>query len=554
MQRSLRVPKGKPRQSRWMVLACADKSFALSALIWGDGDVTATQTIAYDRPYSDLWRVLRDAPLDAGKYWLVGWRVRYALDRADFLGALERGEVRLPVACKGKNAGKHTGRVSMSSRILEVDIECGTHSIKLLDWGNYGVMHAPYADAQDSVVLSIAVTALRDYLLAAHAAGIRVNRTTAAQLGWAHARSGYLAGELFVNADPEARRLERLAYHGGRCEAFRLGEIPGTTYSLDVRACYATICLDERLPCQQLEEYRAGCAAEQIDTAGPDHWIADVIVQTDEADYPLRWHGSPIFPVGQFRTALPWPELRHALLRCRVVKVLRAARYRAGPVLRPYAKWYLAERAKQLPLRAPKSDMWLKALFNASLGYTAREKYEWQPWEIEIPWDYWIGIARSPENPEEACQAQKLGDETRWLRVAGEPREAMPFLHATICSYARVKLLEIFEAAVRQNILYCDTDGILTTRAGLDRLTLTKEAVLNLPFGLVERFKAGAAFINGQKNYSVGESVIHAGAIFTRQDRTRCKQVLTTTTGRRDESGRVHPFTMRCDDGINEMA
>ena len=161
--------------------------------------------------------------------------------------------------------------------------------------------------------LHLAVTALRDYLLAAHAAGIRVNRTTAAQLGWAHARSGYLAGELFVNADPESRRLERFAYHGGRCEAFRLGEIPGTTYSLDVRACYATICLDERLPCQQLEEYRAGCAAEQIDTAGPDHWIADVIVQTDEADYPLRWHGSPIFPVGQFRTALPWPELRHAL-------------------------------------------------------------------------------------------------------------------------------------------------------------------------------------------------------------------------------------------------
>ena len=153
-------------------------------------------------------------------------------------------------------------------------------------------------------------------------------------------------GEAGYNLDFASRELERAAYHGGRCEAFRLGVIPGTTYSLDVRACYATICRDERLPFVCVAEYLAGCDPERIDPDGDDHWIADVVIRTDKADYPLRWMGTPIFPVGQFRTALPWPELRRAVKSRSVVRVLRAARYEAAPVLRAYAEWYLHARAQ----------------------------------------------------------------------------------------------------------------------------------------------------------------------------------------------------------------
>jgi hypothetical protein len=149
----------------------------------------------------------------------------------------------------------------------------------------------------------------------------------------------------------------------------------------------------------------------------------------------------------------------------------------------------------------------------------------------------------------------------RWLRIAGEPREAMPFLHATICSYARVKLLEIFQIAGRENILYCDTDGILVTRNGAMRLIEDDGEHTKYLCGLVERFPCGSALIRGQKNYQVGDNVIHAGVVDVRLDKTRGKKVLTCATGRTDSDGRVHPFTMTCEDNggeserwTNEMA
>ena len=235
-------------------------------------------------------------------------------------------------------------------------------------------------------------------------------------------------------------------------------------------------------------------------------------------------------------------------MRGRVIRVLRAARYAVGPVLREYAEWYLSVRQCKKSCSVGGSVGWLKAMFNASLGYTAREKYEYQPWEVSIPFDYWIGIAKSPDDGLTAVQAQKLDTETRWLRIAGEPREAMPFLHATICSYARVKLLEIFQAAGRENILYADTDGILCTTEGARNLLRQSPGDGKYPLGLVERFSPGPARILGQKTYSVGDNVIAAGVVGTRKDKTLGKTVLVTTTGRRDADGRVRPFVFRCDD------
>lgn len=543
-QRYLRDLKGKESQLLWIACACGDTSFSLSVHLQGD-----VPFVSRDQPYRRLWSVLAKIDFLAGrKAWLIGWRMRYALERANFLRALDRGEVALPRHKKGKNEGKHTGKLTMSSRVLEVDVELGKNKIKILDWQNFGVEPAGYVDGSRGITLADAERVLRDYLAAAKEAGMQVSRTTAAQVGWAHARQTGLAGPLHCNLDLVSRRLERAAYHGGRCEAFRLGEIPGTTYSLDVASCYARICRERHLPCQLVEEYRAGCDVEMLHTEMDQQWIADVVVKTDQPDYPLRWGKTPIFPIGQFRTTLPWPELWHALNKGRVVKVLRAARYATAPVLRDYAAWYLRCRERLARQKTRLGAGWLKAVFNSSLGYSAREKYEWQPWDVEIPWQYWIGVARSPEDDDSAVQVQKLSDETRWLRVAGEPRESVPFLHATICSYARLALLEIFETAGRENVLYCDTDGVLATKAGADNLRSSQGRGDRFRFGLVERFAPGSARILGQKTYSVGGNVIAAGVVGARNSKTLGKVVLETPTGRVDSEGRVHPFEFRCED------
>jgi hypothetical protein len=566
----LREPKGKPTQERWIVAAWGKDGFELEVYWRADDGTPLIAPASCSGKYGELWDALSSVVLDGNKWWLIGHGTGYALDRANFTDALERGDVSLPKIARGKNKGKHGGKLTLSRRVTEVDICCGRNSIKLLDWQNFAVKPPTPITGAETHSLRSCCERLQIFLKTQSQLRVAVNKTTAAQLGWSKARSTEGVSRLWVNLDPSCRALERRAYHAGRNECFSLGRISGTTFSLDVKSCYANICLQENLPTRMVEYYRHGCDMDKINPNGEDHWIADVVVKTEMPDYPLAWEGAPIYPVGQFRTALPWPELKRAIAGGNITKVLRAARYEAAPVLREYAQWYLSERKRVDIDCAAKLSGSIKSMFNASLGYTARQKYEWQPWNTHIGFQYWMGIATSPEDHASPVQAQKLDAERRWLRVDGEPREAMPYLHATVCSYARATLLEIFGAAGRENVLYCDTDGLLVTSAGADRLRWSSVHDKGYDYGLVERFAPGCAYIQGQKSYRVGDQIVHAGVVDTRrsalaveddaiavnvdEDATpgakskRTVRVLTCKTGRPSLDGRVSPFRFDCQD------
>ena len=549
----LRTPKGEVGQTAWLLGVFCDKYFSLTS-IFDVNEIPDTAGVVWESlPYSDLWAALGRLAKCPKKVWLIGWRLGFALDAADFCGALERGEVRLPTIKSGKNKGKHGGRLTLNGRVVEVDVECGPNKIKLLDWANFGVRPPAPCGGVGNVFLGYAITAFAEFRDLMNAVGVKINKSTSAQLGWAHARRTTDLRLLSANRDGRTRAMERRAYFGGRCEAKRLGDIPGTTYSLDVHSCYATICRDELLPARLIEEYPCGIEVERIEPCDYEQWIADCVVSTDSADYPLRWQGSTVYPVGKFATSLAWPELQHALARGRVLSVSCAGRYEAEPVLSEYAEWYLGAREKYGDEFSTENLGSLKALFNASLGYTARQKYEWQPWDTQIGYPYWLGTARSPEDYHTLVSAQVLQEDRRWLRVAGEPREAVPFLHATICSYARVRLLEIFASARPENVLYCDTDGVLVTERGKANLAESDKWPTRFAHGLVTRFPPGPARIQGQKSYSVGSQTIQAGAPKTRYDGTLRRRVPTTEAGRVDADGRVYPFEFRFTGAKNEM-
>lgn len=552
-QHSLRAPKGEPSQARWIVIAARDNDYDLMGVLADGGCPVATWDILANRSYDQLWSDLATCELDGRKWWLVGWRVGYAFDRADFTGALERGDVSLPTIKIGKNKGKHGGRLTYTNRVFEVDIIAGRNAIKAIDLANYG-LHADECNASlQCVSINDVLTALKALFRLGAQSGLTIHRTTAAQLGWAHFREHKQRHALYVNHDPSSRALERRAYYGGRNEAFVLGDVKGTAHSLDVKSCYAAICRDEWLPARMIEEYKSGLPTSSILVAHRDHWIADVVIQTELADYPLTWQGQTIYPVGTFATSLCWPELQHALRHGRVMQITRAARYESDQVLRDYACWYLGTRAGLTESQDDVCRSALKSIFNSSLGYSARQKYEWVEWQSRLKGLYWFGSIMNPDTRGESTQAQALKDECRWLRISGEPYEAMPYLHATICSYARVRLLEIFDKAGRENILYCDTDGILCATAGREALE-SYPATLGDDCGqLVERFPSGSARIQGQKSYRIGRNHIQAGVVRTRFSKLVEKRVLTTTTGRVSTGGRVEPFRFVCE-GVGDLA
>lgn len=539
------APAGKAPQHYWLVGCFADYEFSLSTIaldrkvqfVW-------TETL----PYSELWKLLASMPPRRGKTWLIGHRVRYALEQAKILQSFEDGLVHLPRSKKKGQAHKRSGRLAYSMNCLEIDLVCGKNPIKVLDWKNYGFTPANDTAVIDEASKNAAENQWRDYIELCEQTGLLLTKTTAAQIGWQHARMNHAPPVLMYNLDPRTRAMERRSYFGGRNEAYRLGDIADAVLSLDVKSSYAAICESAPVPIYMEEDFPLGLPVEDIQIVTQSQWIADVVISTPTPDYPVRHQGVIIYPVGTFYTSLAWPELYHALLRCRVEKVIRASRYREGLAMKSYARWYMNAREKCTTAGLDHMATALKAAFNGSLGYTARQRYELVPWKMDIDRDWWIGYTSAPDMSAPIVHAQVLDGVKEWLKVGGEPREAMPFLHATICSWARVRLLEIMEAAGREWVYYCDTDGILVDYRGYANLLDTPGMIGTQPGELGERFKSGPCRIQGQKNYRIGDNTICSGMVKTRDSVWQQKRVLETPTGRLSPDGVVTPFEFRCED------
>lgn len=547
-QRPLRKVKQSLSRERWIVATLADKEFCLESVKLDENGILQVDACKYMLPYTEFWQSLADLNLEDRKYWLIGWRTRMMLSASAFLEELENERVALPSSQREDGTRKRKGKLTVSPNCIEVDVVCGKNRIKLLDFDNYGILPGDFGLRFDSMTFMDVRQVMQGFLVGMGQVGLPVTRTTAAQLGWSHFRSTCAPDVMSVNLDDEARALERKAYFGGRCEAYQLGDIEGITYSLDVKSCYANIAATCPVPVHLDKEFRAGLPVEQIDSTDGVQWIADVIVETDQADYPMQWEGGPIYPTGTFRTALCWPELKHALDHNRVRRVIRAARYYAEPAMQAYAKWFQEAKAMLPTTGCEQFQGALKAVFNASLGYMARRKYEWQPWSTDLGRKWCIGVTEAPDHSAPVVSCQILDGNPEWLRVGGEPREAMPVVHATITSWARLKLLEIFGWAGRDNILYCDTDGILVTHRGLCNLMDSPGLIGEQPGQLTERFPAGTARIQGQKSYRVGGNFVQSGVVRTRYSGMVEKSVLVTTTGLTTADGKVYPYKFACDD------
>ncbi len=469
-QHPIREPKKADTHRRWIVLTALDDMFRLTYVtITNEGVIDQklqTPWTEYDRFFEEL----HHDEFKGKKWWLIGFRTRYALQQADLFQALETERIKLQPKKKGAKTKTYSGKVTISERTLEIDVQAGKVQIKLMDWTNYGVYCDETPTSLNARTTEQDVDALAGYLDSCHRAGITVSRPTAAQLGWIALRRVGLARALWRNDDASARKLERDAYFNGRCEPYQLGPIPGLTWALDVKACYATICRDRTVPIRMTTEYPAGLNAFEIAVDDHHHWIAEVILNTTEPDYPMRdAEGKVFYPVGQFVTTLTWPELAHALVHARVEQVLRAARYEAATALRPFAEWALEQRRRIEIESGPIAATPIKTIFNATLGFTARKAYEWVriPNPVNRAWAR--GTIASPET-DKPVDCMILDSHAAWLKTTGEPREAIPYLHATICAWARYELLGLIREAGRENVLYVDTDGMLVTQAGMERL------------------------------------------------------------------------------------
>jgi hypothetical protein len=170
-----------------------------------------------------------------------------------------------------------------------------------------------------------------------------------------------------------------------------------------------------------------------------------------------------------FRTTLCGPELQLAHESGEIKAVHAWAEYKLTPCLQAFMRWSNEHKRQSQAHDHDGFAAWAKGIGVALVGKLAARERTWQ----EMPED------TSGREWGESYDIDKNGIVTRYRWVAGLCQkevvggwasESVPAVAAFITSHGRVQLLRSIECAKRRNCYYCDTDSLLVSREGYERL------------------------------------------------------------------------------------
>lgn len=320
-------------------------------------------------------------------------------------------------------------------------------------------------------------------------------------------RHRFMPARIAVHSNEDVLRLERASYHGGRTEAFRIGEFHGDLHMVDVTSMYPYV--------MQLHLYPARLAfyQEQPSPAVLQNYLPNMPcvalchIRTDEPIYGVPHNGKLVFPVGEFVTALAGPEVGEALVRGHLLGVHRVAFYEPEDLFGAFVKEIWQLRLAALAAGDHVLATFYKLLMNSLYGKFGQNGMVWEEQE---------------RIPDLSCAAwqdldAETGIVTKYRRMGGlvqalannpESRESCPIIASYVTSYARLYLWKLIETAGRNHVYYCDTDSLIVDATGLDNLQ---------PF-MGER-ELGKLKIEASSN----DLVIHGSKDYTFGNKWKCK-------------------------------
>jgi hypothetical protein len=487
-----------------------------------------------------------------GTTWVVGWSMQRFLEKIKFWDLLAMRKVHLPGTVQVYHGGK--GMVSKTrlsgsfvSRPGHVDIEfvAGGNKFRVVDLANWNIEDIDESGDNLIPLIDRTVAAVKNLVSIVTTHQMGALKTTCSQQGWTCYRTHHADGSLRGCADISLRELERASHYPGRNEPYKLGPVEGVTHSIDIKSCYPWICAEWPMPARA-EHVFSACAPQALPIrSSGEQCTATVILDTPLPDYPVQWGSQVIYPTGKFVTTLAWPELAHAL-RAGVVKtVLGGVIYKSSPLLKKYAEWFVATKKILAEEKNLQGLQFLKAAFNGSLGYASRHGYSWIEEENHTNFRWQYGCCNHPVTGHEPTHYRIVDGIQSYLDRSGEPAESFPAIHAHICSAARVALLHVFFIVGRENVLYCDTDGLLVNQAGYDRVKIHPRWGGAEPGAICSKMDSGPAEIWARKLYRVGDSIVAAGVPLWEKLKKRYTVTNTTPWGRLLPDNTVVPWRSR---------
>lgn len=297
-------------------------------------------------------------------------------------------------------------------------------------------------------------------------------KATGAGQAWAAYRHKYMSHRLLVHDNADARLAEREACYTGRCEAWRWGkQVGGPFVEYDYSTAYARIGKECAVPTQLVGE-SAALSLEQYDNLAKRRaLLSECTITTDVPTVPTRRDGRIVWPVGTFTATLWDTEVQLARENGAHVVIGHTWWYARKPAIAAFCSWCLdvlnESNTDVDPIVRAAVKHWSRALVGR---FAAR----WSEWEV---------IGKSPVHDVSLGWAQDVSAGERWrmlqlgqvlMRKTAErdSPDAIVSIMSWIMAECRARLWRASVAAGQAEVLYMDTDSLIVTQRGAERLVL----------------------------------------------------------------------------------
>ena len=218
-----------------------------------------------------------------------------------------------------------------------------------------------------------------------------------------------------------------------------------------------------------------------------------------------RARGVVAWPVGRWTATLAGPELDRAHDAGCVQRVHVWAEYELAPALSSVASHYLRLRAALTT--DPDLSPWSKMLANSLVGKLGARDRRWVDDWSDMPGPDWYTWWE--------CRAP--GEFVRWRRLAGQDQrqvvegyaaDAVPAMAAWITSLGRMQLLGYVECAGWDHVHYVDTDSLMVTDTGRQRLEAAGHVQHGAPGKLRVQHEYDNVRVHGLRDYEARAALV----------------------------------------------
>lgn len=381
-------------------------------------------------------------------------------------------------------------------------------------------------------------------------------------------RYRFMDHDIYIDDNDKARALERRSYFGGRVEAWQVSTPVDSVTSLDINSMYPYVMREESYPVKLNTVLKRATPAELQRWLKVKCAVADVTIRTDEPAYPLREDDKLLFPVGEFRTVLTTPELKHALSARRVQAIHEVALYDHAPIFTSYMDTLYALRVEAMNAEDDTAVYFIKKMINSLYGKWAQRGGHEEI--IGYTDDLSLRVEREFDlDTREEYRIRYIGGVITRRSLDTESRQSFPAISSHVTAHGRMLLWRLMQQAGLEHVYYVDTDSLHVDAFGLwnlldeidpqrlGALKVEKCIARAIYYGPKDYYLDGAQKTKGVRakatevargEYEQDQFVSlrgaclrgHSGGPLVRRVRKKLRRVYTKGTV--DASGRVLPF------------